>query len=176
MKSRVFLAGVLIALTATAVFAQANMFTEGDFYGKVNPDGKSVSLYGYKGKATVVNIPAKMQNLPVTEIVFETETPVTSVTIPNGVTTIFKMAFMDCKSLTSVTIPASVTSIGEGVFLRCESLTSITFSGTIALASFHVDAVKGLGDIRSRFYATNANGTPGTYTRPNGTSMEWTKK
>ena len=40
----------------------------------------------------------------------------TSVTIPNGVTSIGDWAFYGCTSLTSVTIPNSVTSIGEDAF------------------------------------------------------------
>jgi len=31
--------------------------------------------------------------------------------------------------------------------------------------------------LRAKFYATDpANGTPGTYTRPNTSSLTWTKK
>ncbi len=37
----------------------------------------------------------------------------TSVTIPNSVTSIGDEAFSDCTGLTSVTIPNSVTSIGD---------------------------------------------------------------
>lgn len=40
----------------------------------------------------------------------------TSVTIPNSVTSIKSSAFEGCSSLTSVTIPDSVTSIGEAAF------------------------------------------------------------
>ena len=49
----------------------------------------------------------------------------TSITIPNSVTTIGDYVFSDCESLTSITIPNSVTSIGEAVFSGCYSLTSV---------------------------------------------------
>ena len=40
-------------------------------------------------------------------------------------------AFDDCSSLTSVTIPNSVTSIGSGAFRGCESLTSVTIPNSV---------------------------------------------
>ena len=49
----------------------------------------------------------------------------TSIHIPNGVTTIGNRAFGHCKSLTSIHIPDSVTTIGDHAFGGCESLTSI---------------------------------------------------
>ena len=55
----------------------------------------------------------------------------TSVTIPNSVTSISKFAFKGCSSLTSVTIPNSVTSIGAGVFYGCSGLTSITIPNSV---------------------------------------------
>ena len=48
----------------------------------------------------------------------------TSITIPNGVTTIGKHAFLRCHSLTSITIPNSVTTIEAGAFRGCENLPS----------------------------------------------------
>ena len=50
----------------------------------------------------------------------------TSITIPNSVTSIGEGAFWDCSSLTSIIIPASVQYIGWGVFIGCHSLTVIT--------------------------------------------------
>ncbi len=50
----------------------------------------------------------------------------TSITIPDGVTGIGGRAFYNCNSLTSITIPDSVTSIGDAAFFNCSSLTSIT--------------------------------------------------
>jgi hypothetical protein len=45
-------------------------------------------------------------------------------------TTIPDSAFYHCVSLTSVTIPNSVTSIGNLAFTYCESLTGVTFAGS----------------------------------------------
>ena len=55
----------------------------------------------------------------------------TSITIPEGVTSIEDMAFNDCWRLTSVTMPNSITSIGRYAFCRCQSLTSITIPDCI---------------------------------------------
>ena len=49
----------------------------------------------------------------------------TSVTIPNSVTSIGDYAFYHCSGLTSVTIGNSVTSIGSNAFYGCNSLASV---------------------------------------------------
>ncbi|MCQ2232870.1 MAG: leucine-rich repeat domain-containing protein, partial [Paludibacteraceae bacterium] len=50
----------------------------------------------------------------------------TSVTIPNSVTSIGEDAFYDCKSLTSIVIPASVKEISWGAFNGCTNLKKVT--------------------------------------------------
>ena len=55
----------------------------------------------------------------------------TSVTIPNSVTSINNYAFWDCSSLQSVTIPNSVTSIGSSAFKGCSSLQSVTIPNSV---------------------------------------------
>ena len=49
----------------------------------------------------------------------------TSINIPDSVTSIGNEAFSWCESLTSINIPESVTSTGNEAFSWCESLTSI---------------------------------------------------
>ena len=53
-------------------------------------------------------------------------TGLTSIVIPDSVTSIGSNAFYGCSGLTSVTIPDSVTSIASGAFSGCSSLESIT--------------------------------------------------
>ena len=62
---------------------------------------------------------------------FEGCSALTSITIPNSVTSIGDMAFYNCSSLTSITIPNSVTSIGVYAFDYCTSLTSITIPNSV---------------------------------------------
>ena len=59
-------------------------------------------------------------------------TSLTSITIPNSVTSIGYRAFRNCTSLTSIIIPSSVRSIGYYAFYACDSLASITFKGSVA--------------------------------------------
>lgn len=48
-----------------------------------------------------------------------------SITLPNNITSIGKCAFSGCSSLTSVNIPKGVTSIGDDAFQDCYNLTTI---------------------------------------------------
>ena len=56
---------------------------------------------------------------------------VTSITIPSSVTTIGRDAFLGCTSLTNINLPNSVTAIENGAFLGCASLTNITFPNSV---------------------------------------------
>jgi hypothetical protein len=65
---------------------------------------------------------------------------ITSVTIPNSVTTIVEYAFYNSRSLRSVTIGNGVTSIGDFAFDTNIALTSITFAADSALTSIGIDS------------------------------------
>ena len=56
---------------------------------------------------------------------------ITSLTIPNDVTSIGERAFSGCTGLTSVTIPDGVTSIGSAAFDGCTGLTSVTIGNGV---------------------------------------------
>jgi len=58
-------------------------------------------------------------------------TDLTSISIPNSVTSIEESAFEGCTSLTSVTLPNSVTSIGDWAFLSCSSLTDVEIPSSV---------------------------------------------
>ena len=55
----------------------------------------------------------------------------TSITIPEGVTSIGYATFQSCINLTSISIPNGVTSIGYATFSNCQSLTSITIPSSV---------------------------------------------
>jgi hypothetical protein len=57
-------------------------------------------------------------------------TALTSITIPNSVTSIGFAAFRRAYALTSLTIPDSVTSLGYDAFSILDSLTQYTYCGT----------------------------------------------
>ena len=55
----------------------------------------------------------------------------TSVSIPNSITSIGASAFKNCVGLTSVEIPNSVTKIEENTFEGCSSLTSVIIPSSV---------------------------------------------
>ena len=62
----------------------------------------------------------------------------TSITLPEGITTIESQAFSVCRNLANITIPASVTSIASDAFYLCGSFTGITVAdGNSAYASYN---------------------------------------
>ena len=82
------------------------------------------SSIGSCGGLTSVTIPNSVTSIG--SGAFAWSSGLTEVIIPNSVTEIGSGAFTGCSSLTEVTIPNSVTSIGEEAFIWCSGLTSIS--------------------------------------------------
>ena len=78
---------------------------------------------------TSVTIPNSVTSIGIST--FKGCSGLTSITIPNSVTSIGSSAFSSCSGLTSITIPNSVTSIGARAFERCNNLTSITIPNRV---------------------------------------------
>lgn len=100
------------------------------------PDNTAVIVTNYKCKGTAadVTIPSCYKGKPVTAInnAAFPNSAVTSVTIPDSITSIPDAAFVNCSKLTNISIPNSVTYIGFSAFSSCTSLKSITLPSSLS--------------------------------------------
>ncbi len=86
-------------------------------------------LKKYKGTGGDIVIPSEINGKKIEKIgngAFSGNTSLTSITIPDSVTSIGYEAFKGCTSLKSVNIPDSVKTVDSRAFLNCTSLKSIT--------------------------------------------------
>ncbi|MCL2821721.1 MAG: leucine-rich repeat domain-containing protein [Firmicutes bacterium] len=115
-------------------------------------------------------IPANLRTVTITggtripAFAFRNCVNLTSITIPNSVTSIGDRAFERTTSLTSITIPNSVTSIGVSAFAGATSLTSITIpNSVISIGSGAFTGWTSAQTIRIQTHTT----------RPSGWSTSW---
>uniref|UniRef100_UPI0040478C8A leucine-rich repeat domain-containing protein n=1 Tax=Limnohabitans sp. TaxID=1907725 RepID=UPI0040478C8A len=128
----VLLAALFIASAHQTLLGE----TSGDWTYSVSDNQATIT--GYSGVGGAVDIPAVVNAISVVKVgnglppIFGPgNSTVTSVTIPNSVTSIGDYAFYNCSNLTSITIPDSVTSIGIYAFSDCYNLTSITIPDSV---------------------------------------------
>ena len=145
----------------------ANDLTSGDWSGnfefaiEVEKKGEDITLtsdnlatYGISTKGDV-EIPkyvtdsdgTKHKVVGLKNYVFKGCKGLTSITIPNSVTSIRAEAFYNCSGLTSITIPDSATSIGTSAFQGCTGLTSITIPNSVT--SIGIEAFSGCSGLTS---------------------------
>ena len=158
MKQRVFLAVALIFAMALATNAEAQQYdfsavapTGHTLYYRITNSGSHTVALTHPASGTVnyawdgYTKPTGSLAIPSTvsynstsytvdtidDYAFYGCNSLTSVTIPNSVTSIGNYAFQYCSGLTSVTIPDSVTSIGGSAFSNCTGLTLVTIGGSV---------------------------------------------
>lgn len=107
-------------------FADQGKFTQGDFSYTVSAGKATLVAFNSDYEGGLI-IPSSLGGCPVVAIgdgaFFECRF-LTSVELPEGVTSLGNGAFSRCYALASVKLPKGVASIGEDAFFECRSLTS----------------------------------------------------
>ena len=128
---------LLCALLSLPAFAEEGEEMEewicGDYTYVLLEDG-GARITDYEGEDAELSIPDELDGHPVREIgeeAFYWCDFLTTITLPDALTSIGDNAFSGCFSLTTVTLPDSLTSIGNRAFGACDSLTAITLPDSL---------------------------------------------
>ena len=98
-------------------------------------DGYAVTGIGSCADTDVI-IPSEYEGLPVICIekdAFYAKTNITSVTIPDSVTTVGAWSFQNCTNLSNVKMGSGVVSIEDEAFQGCSSLTNVSLPRSIQI-------------------------------------------
>ena len=106
--------GTTTNVTATSAFTYVN-------------HGDSIEITGFDNSVSDVVIPSEIEGLPVTAISVGAFylSAITSIEIPDTVTSIGEMAFLGCTSLKSVKLSTGVAKIDKNAFGSCSALQEI---------------------------------------------------
>lgn len=100
--------------------------TDNSAFAYVN-HGDSIEITGFDNSVSDVVIPSEIEGLPVTAIsvgAFYLST-ITSIEVPDSVTSIGEMAFLGCTSLKSVKLSTGVAKIDKNAFGSCSALRKV---------------------------------------------------
>lgn len=145
----VFIAAVVVMLL-TAPKAGAWDVTDGDFTISRERSGSgygNVTVTAYNGNGMDITLPTKVTysgtEYDVTAVGSNVLSKLagidgveTTVTIPEGYTSLEGNAFTNCYGLKAITIPSSVTRINYNAFEGCKNLASVTFAESSSNLSF----------------------------------------
>lgn len=110
---------------------------------------KNVKIYLNDSEITTLNVPNDVTSIP--QFSFRGCTGITSVTLPNTVTNVYYSAFYKCSGLVTVDLGTGVTVIADNAFRDCTNLESITMPNAISCSSNTFSGCSKLTDI----YITN---------------------
>ncbi|MDD1743147.1 MAG: fibronectin type III domain-containing protein [Methanomassiliicoccales archaeon] len=138
---------------------------EGDYTYELTGNPAVANITRYTGGGGAITIPSTLGGYPtglIDDDAFSWCTSLTSVAVPNTVTSLGYASFYHCTSLTSVTLGSDITTIASSVFYACSSLTSITFSGQVAPSSVANDWIMYTpADIRGHAHVDSNFPAPG---------------
>ena len=124
---------MVVTLVPTAALAEGDVVAYEVTGGNIYFDKATGTITDCDSRVTETVIPETIDDVVVTSIgdnAFENCTSLTSIEIPNSVTSIGIEAFRD-SSLTSIELSNSVTSIGRSAFSGCTSLTSVAIPDSV---------------------------------------------
>ena len=120
----------------------------------------------YTGSESVVEIPAvigEYDTVVIGDRAFTGNSTVTSVTIPEGVTTIYPSAFEDCENLETVVLPETLIEIDANAFRNCPKLKDVKLPGGVTYVGMRAFYESGAGAFEgsSACYDNNVFGNSG---------------
>lgn len=123
-----FLVAAILVILLIFVFGVAfALETKDGLQYRAENDGR-LTITGYIGNGTDINIPGEIDGKSVTAIgngAFIENRNIKSVAIAEGIVTIGKAAFSNCSGIESIELPDSLATIEEEAFLNCFALKSI---------------------------------------------------
>lgn len=169
---RKFLLTALSCLAFCFALAQETATIDGIKY-SLYSNGEAAISEQYDSLAGDIVIPEKVSyngtDYTVTSVRNEAfwRAGITSIILPNSITSLGWDSFRSCRSLKSITLPDGITELGDNCFYGCSSLTSITlpegitslgescFAGCSSLASINLpESITSLGS--SCFYGCSS--------------------
>lgn len=122
-----------ITLLSQMTISAETYFASNDYKYTYRYDG-TISVAGYMGTSSTLDIPSQIAGKDVTEIswsAFYGNKNISEVNFPQTLKTISDSAFSGCINLNAIIIPASVTKIGANAFYSCTSAEKIEINGAL---------------------------------------------
>ncbi len=101
--------------------------------------GKEATLVKYKGNGGEVVIPETIDGYTVVNFgqIFEKNTSITSITLPDTITALPRDAFAECSNLKSAKLSSNITIIPERAFNKCYALESIEIPDAVTVIEYY---------------------------------------